>query len=79
MERELYRKLVEELSDIATIIDFRRREGTTCYEYRDYETTRILSIYTIHEVGELDEYLINTAVESPKEAVQIIAQLTHSS
>ena len=52
-----------------------RRDKKTCYEYKDYETTRILSIYTIHEVGELDEYLIKTEVESPREAIQMIERI----
>jgi len=50
------------------------REGKTCYEYRDYTDARVLSIYTIHEVGELDEFLLRTRVDSPREAVRLITR-----
>jgi len=51
------------------------KDGKTCYEYKDYTNARLLSIYTIHEVGELDQFILKTEVNSQREAAQLIERI----
>lgn len=51
------------------------RERRTFYQFKDYEEGKTVSAYTIHEVGEMDEYIINREVGSKREAARLVDRL----